>query len=411
VPLIALVVVRFIEGQIGARGLALRLGPLFGFEFLISTEVTFTLALALVLGLGLAAALLPTSRPRIAALLAPLLASALLAALLTAPFVYYALSDLHRGAFHPPAAFVADLWNYAIPTRLALAGVGWAASIANHFPANDSERDAYLGAPTLLLVLLYAWRGVRSAGGRFLLVGLALAVTLSLGARLSLGGHPSVSMPWSLVGGLPLFNNVLTARLAMYVSLLAAVIVALWAAARRRGVAYWLLPALAIAAILPDPAANVWASTYTAPPFFTAAAYRPCLAPDENVLVLPTQLGGDGTLWQALDGYAFNMSGGSITPQPPTVFLAPEWIARIAEGYDVPRADSWWFSIFARVEKVTSVVVDAPLAGRWSAALDRIATPHRLGGVVLYRLAPSGSPVARAEGAIGVDGCRARRPS
>jgi hypothetical protein len=35
---------------------------------------------------------------------------------------------------------------------------------------------------------------------------------------------------------------------------------------------------------------------------------------------------------------------------------------------------------------VTSVVVDAAQANRWSGALDRIASPHIVGGVYLYQL-------------------------
>ena len=51
VPLAALVVLRYLDGRIGERGVVVRLAPLVAFQLLISTEValTFTLALALAL--------------------------------------------------------------------------------------------------------------------------------------------------------------------------------------------------------------------------------------------------------------------------------------------------------------------------------------------------------------------------
>src|SRR5262249_7705995 len=47
VPLAALVVLRFLEGELGAGGLVLRLGPLLALQLAFSTEVLFTLTLAL----------------------------------------------------------------------------------------------------------------------------------------------------------------------------------------------------------------------------------------------------------------------------------------------------------------------------------------------------------------------------
>ena len=53
-PLIVLAVVRFVQGTLTPRGLALRFGVLFALQFAISTEIAVTLTLALVLGVLLA---------------------------------------------------------------------------------------------------------------------------------------------------------------------------------------------------------------------------------------------------------------------------------------------------------------------------------------------------------------------
>jgi len=52
-PLAALVVLRFLNGELPPRGVVLRLGPLLALQFLISVEVAATLTLALGIGLVL----------------------------------------------------------------------------------------------------------------------------------------------------------------------------------------------------------------------------------------------------------------------------------------------------------------------------------------------------------------------
>lgn len=384
-PLVALVILRYIEGELDARGLVVRLGPLFALQLLLSTEVSFVLALALGGALVLAFALVPARRRRLASLLRPLAAAASLAALLTAPFLYYAVTGFQSGALHDADTFNADLLNFVIPTKLTLVSGGWT-GISKHFPGNDSEQGAYLGLPVLLIVGLFAARRFRSPGSRFLFACLGLAVLASLGAHLIVDGHQTVLLPWRLVSYQPLFDNVLTVRLAVFVSLVAAVMVALWTAARASGVLRRLLPCLAVLALVPNPWAGVWATTYTVPPFFTEATYRTCLDPGENVLPLPISKLGHAMLWQAVDGYRFRMAGGYITPSPPKSFQTSDRWGQVVEGGAVALADADALRSFIDVKQVTSVVVDPGDASNWSAALNSIATPQLVGGVVLYHL-------------------------
>ena len=89
-PLIALAVVRYLQGEIDGRGAAWRLGVLFGLQFWLSTELLLTSSLVLVVGLALAYWLLPATRPRLRAGLKPMLAAAGIALVVAAPLVYYA---------------------------------------------------------------------------------------------------------------------------------------------------------------------------------------------------------------------------------------------------------------------------------------------------------------------------------
>ena len=123
-PLIALVVLRFLDSEIGGRGLVVRLGPLLGLGPLFSTEIAFTTALAIAAGLVLGFILVPARRSRLLALSPYLLASYGLAALLTAPFVYYLLTGFHRETFFPPSAAVTDSVNFLEPTKRPRPGEG-----------------------------------------------------------------------------------------------------------------------------------------------------------------------------------------------------------------------------------------------------------------------------------------------
>jgi hypothetical protein len=390
-PLVALVCLRFVAGDLGWRGAALRLGPLLGLELLISTEVTFTLGLAIASAVGLGVALLPSRRRRLVVLLGPLAAGYAFGALLTSPFVYYAIEGFRSRAFHAQSFFQTDLYNFVVPTVTALASRGWAVSIADRFPGNDAERGAYLGLPALLIIALYLRRRVGSPAGRFLLAALALVVVCTLGFQLTVGGHRTFELPWSLVGNWPLFDNVLPERLAVYLALLGAVIVALWTAAQRAGWARWLLPALAMLAIVPNPSARKWATRYDVPSFFTDGAFRTCLDPDETVLPLPIGAGSESMLWQVADGFRFRMAGGNIAPEPPAAFMSPPVTEYIAQGGSLTGGQVPVLEAYIRSKDVTSIIVDQSMINEWSGALDRIATPVPLGGVVVYHVA-DGSP-------------------
>src|SRR5205085_8232392 len=163
---------------------------------------TLTLALACAFGAGLV--FVPQRRRRLLAALPPVAASSGVAAILTAPFVYYLLTDFQTRAFHPPQDFVADLLNFVVPTKLALAAHGWAGPISSRFPGNDSERGAYLGVPALVIAGLYAWNRLRTPGGRFLVASLLLAVLAALGAPLTVDAHRVAPLPWEHVGYLQL---------------------------------------------------------------------------------------------------------------------------------------------------------------------------------------------------------------
>lgn len=207
-PVAALLAVRFVQGELGRRGFALRMGLVLAGQMLLSTEILFTLTLAIATSLVLGFALVPPRRRRIAQSLLPLAGAYALAALLTLPFVYYAASGTGSRPPSGAEAFSGDLLNLVVPTEASLGG-WWGRHVATAFPANDAERGTYLGVPLLAIVCLFAWRWRRSAAGRFLVVGFALAVLCSLGAWLTVDGHRAVTLPWMHLAERPFFRNVM----------------------------------------------------------------------------------------------------------------------------------------------------------------------------------------------------------
>jgi hypothetical protein len=383
-PLVALLVLRFLDSDLDVRGLVLRLGPVLGLQLLIGTEVAFTMTLGLAIALALGFGLVPARRPRIAALLAPLAGAYVFGALLTSPFLYFLLSDFRRSLVGNPDGYLADVVNFVVPTKIVYAARAWASPISAHFPGNVTEEDAYLGVPTLLAMALYARGRLRTPGVQFLLVALTAAVVVSLGVEATVDGHGLFPMPWRLVHRLPLFENVLTSRLTVYVALIAAVMAALWVAARPAGPLRWLLPVAAVLATFPYPARGGFATGYSVPAFFTDSAYRACVPAGSIVLPLPIREFGDELLWQADASFRFDMAGGEIGPVIPPSFETPGAMEHVTDGKPVRAGEAGVLRAFIAAKHVTTVVVDGTQAKSWSAALDRIAKPRAAGGVVLY---------------------------
>jgi hypothetical protein len=380
-PLVALVVLRFVEGELTGRGLSWRLGALLGFQAWLSTELLLTVTTALVVALVVAFATVRALRPRLVALLRPLLGAALVAALVAGPLLAYAAGHFESKSINRPRDFDADLLNFAVPTRLMQVARHWAPGIADHFLGNDAERGAYLGLPLLAIVVWFAVRERHRPGARFLVAAFALAAVSSLGTSLRVEGHRVVTLPWAAVAAVPPFNNVLPVRLSLFTSLAVAAIFALWLR-RTGGWAAAVLAVLAVAAILPTVRLGIWSTTPQRVAFFSDGLYRTCLAPDDVVFVVPFAGAGDSTLWQAEAGYDFAMAGGYLRPAPPWSYLRYPAVGILHfEGSPPPSADLR--QLFA-AKGVTRVVVTREAAREWRASLGWLGSPRSIGGVLVY---------------------------
>jgi hypothetical protein len=388
VPVVGLLVVRFVERDLSPRGLALRLGLVLAAQMLLSTEVLFTLTLAVVVGLAVGLVVSATGRAAVRRLVVPLVGAYAFAAVLTAPFLYYIFTGVGSRPDSGADAFSADLLNVVVPTKATVGG-WWTGHFAEGFPANDAERGTYLGLPVLVIVALFAWRRWRTPFGRFLLAGFVLSVIGALGSWLTIDGHQrlGIAMPWAHLAARPLFENVMPVRLMLYATLAAAVMIALWAASSARPA--WLrivLPVLAAIAILPNLSWHVWARSPQVPGLFETSLYKSCIGRGENVLLLPFGSLGDSMAWQARANFWFEDAGAYITPFAPQGYLTLVGTYKISTENSPPNVGTQDVLELVRLKHVTTIVVDARDAGPWVPVLRPFARPQAVGGALIYRL-------------------------
>ena len=185
----------------------------------------------------------------------------------------------------------------------------------------------------------------------------------------------------------PLLDNVLPIRFALYTALVAGVIAAIWISTTR-------FRTLRLGAARarrdrprPEPVGRRRGRPRTrCRRSSPSAAYRTCLSPDENVLPQPVGAGGQATLWQAVDAFRYRLAGGRLTTAAPSAFQHPATIAQIAVGNPPVSNQAALLRAYFAAKHVTSVIVDPRQASTWTPALDRIAKPVAAGGVILYRV-------------------------
>lgn len=396
VPLVALVVLQFVDGELGARKLAVRLGLLLALQAFLETEILFTITLALAVGLALAVILVPSRRARLVSMLPPLAGAYALAGVLVSPLLYYLAIGKSAGSQQPGNdTFVGDALNFVVPSHVEALG-WWAVRLTRHFPANDAERGTYIGLPALLIVALFARSRWRTQGCRLLLAVLVLSAVATLGSWLTVDGHRLTTLPWVHLGWRPLFDDLMPVRFSLYTALVIAVIVAIWSAATTSS---WLrigLPALAVLALAPNIALAEWAgpgartlfaaAPPTIPRLFTGSGYRSCLRKNEIVLALPFGARGNALIWQAKTGFWFRLAGGYVVNTVPASFQHPPAVAAVASNELPARITAEDVRAFARAASVTTIVLNAAQGGPWRKVLDQLGQPHAVGGVLIYAL-------------------------
>jgi hypothetical protein len=249
----------------------------------------------------------------------PVLRRLVVDALIAAPFVIAATAPFlipmaqTYGLVHLPDAwpyyFTADLVNVVLPSRGNLFGAPFL-FLSRHFNGGVQEQDIYLGLPLLFLI----WRFAREQGaqprGRLLIACFLVFLLCSFGPRLWVDGHYSaVVLPWTLAVHLPLLENALPARFALFVSLTAGIIAALWIARPGRSWARLALGLVCCVTLLPS--SYPWRPIpYSA--FFAPGRVEALFGQNPRILILPFAINGPSSYWQLENEYGFTQTGGYL---------------------------------------------------------------------------------------------------
>jgi hypothetical protein len=234
-----------------------------------------------------------------------------------------------QGVVREQDIYVTDLLNFFVPTRVMLIAPESAIDISRKWTGDDAEWNAYLGIPLVMLLayIAFRWRRVTLVLWSTLLA-LVVAV-LSMGPHLHIAGaiHFHIVLPWRLLQHLPLFDNVLPARLMLFFYLLAAVMVGYFVrevrlqAGRWGRVAGWTWVGASLLLLLPM---VPWPATPNPIPAFFSGSGVQRIPSGSVALVAPFstapgfQLGpGQDSatypmLWQQASGMRFRMPEGSL---------------------------------------------------------------------------------------------------
>ena len=373
-PVFVWLVIRRVQGQIGSRAFVVWMALALAGQYLISSEVLATATLFGAVALVLAYALLPERRRDLLDTVRLLIAAYVGMAVLISPF----LAFFFFGHHYPPGAvgFPADLAAYVLPSPLM--------AITRRSPAFvGSGIESYLGLPLVALIAAFAWRERRDRAAWVAVLSLVIAGLCTLGAHVVVRGHvTSIPAPWLVLEKLPILRYAIPVRLALFVVLPAAVIVALFL--RRGGWWRWALALVAVAFIVPDVGNAAWDTPIQDPPFFAHDTYRHYLAASDHVLTIPAW--GPNERWQADTGFAFKLADGYAgNPFPPSYTRYPTWntllTGRLTSDYAAQ------LRRFVRDKGVTAVVVDQTVPGPWRTLFGSLGVrPISIGGVLLYRL-------------------------
>jgi hypothetical protein len=391
VPLALDIVLRHLDGVTGRRRFVVSFAAVVAGQALLSTEVLFTGLMFGAIALLAAAAFFDSEgRERIRRVTISIVIGGAVAAVVISPFLYYALFYSAQPAFISAARFGMDALNPLVPTPAQWIGHSSFESVAATFPGGFTEAGGYLG---IAFVLLGGWWLIstrKDRATRVMLAVLTCTVIASLGTSLIIAGQTTISLPWKLLDHLPLLEEVIPVRFAMYTSLIIALAVALALASSRGAAAWrWALASIGVLMLIPNGGSALFHSTPPDPAFFTSGQYKHYIDRDEVVLALPFSQRGPTLIWQARTDMYFRLAGGYFGQQPPDDYLEEPVVVELIQGV-VSEGTPCNLKSFIERRDVGAVVLETGSAEPYRPVLAELGLRSReVGGVDLYDVTPT----------------------
>jgi hypothetical protein len=392
VPIIALVTLKRLDGEISAARFTAMLALLLVTEFLCSVDLFATMTLVGGFSLLLALVLFKNDA-RIRRLIVPIIGGYLISLAVLSPYFYYLLAFGHpSGPIWPPSWFSADLIGFLVPRQTVWWGsLDFVTAISRRFTGTIMENGDYLGVVLLVFVEIFRRRFWPTPVGKFLTILLLVIIVAAIGPILHIAGVAGdFPMPWAIFQRLPLIENILPVRFMMYAFLVIAVAMAmLFATSSARPLTKCVAAAVILISIAPNPSASFWVSPIEIPAFFTDRNYVRELSPREIILPLPFSQTGNSMYWQSQSDMYFRMAGG-WTGISPFEFDRMPVVNYFYGGIDLPEAGDQLKAYLARFD-VQAILAD-PTEANFSIWQQTLASldiaPLKEGGVWTYKIPP-----------------------
>jgi hypothetical protein len=376
-PWLLMVILGRLTGRHGRAAFVWRASALLTAQFLLSQEIA---ALALMVG-GLAWVLAlvyaPAYRQALKRLVIDGLAVGVVMLLALSPILLSMVR--HRNALHLPAIwpwfFTADLADFLLPSPTNLWGWLLRSRVDTH---SLSEAYAYIGVPWFVMVVAFTKGAftkdtLAPALPRYMMVMLGILVIASLGPLLWIDGVATpLVFPWVLFVHLPLTRDILPARLAVFITLLAGFMAAFFIAGagdRRWRVGLGLCACVALA-----PRPHPWMALPDSA-FFAPGRVQSVLGPHPQLLILPFAINGPSSYWQVESRFAFTQTGGYLG-FPPGPMQAYPAVRQLFGDYMDPNFPQD-FARFAIGTGTDDVIIGAGTKPEMTAALATLHWPTR----------------------------------
>jgi len=314
IPLIVYLVIRRIEGSLGALAFVVWLAVTLLALFSISTEVFATAVLFGSIAWCITLIFAREDRRRVVqTFLLFASAYAIVAAIMLIPYILPALRTAPAGSIHAPDHSYDDLLRFVVPRDRELIGGGALSSLAYRYTAASLGGAAYLSAALVVLLVAFAITEWRRRGTWGLLAFILVSALLTMGPALHVAGHRVTGLPTAVIWKLPLIRNAIPDRFPVYTDLAVAVVAALWLSRARGSFAWsrWALAGIGALMLLPSITTPPWHAEDHTPAFFRDHTYASVLRPDENVFIIPTDA-GEEMAWQATADFSFRMPEGYV---------------------------------------------------------------------------------------------------
>jgi hypothetical protein len=367
-PLLVLVMLRYLDGELSARRTTVYATILLLIEFGLSTEILFDMTFVGALAWVFAFAFAPDYRGRLLRAVR-VLAIAYVVMLVICAYYIHVEFQVPSYAKYAGLSYPGDLMSYIFPTPVFKLGGTRLMSLTNEFNTpNTSEQNQYLGIPLCLIVLAVAFDTWRFRVTKIVVLTTLAAFLVTLGTPLYVLGHGTFKLPLYWLEKLPVFDLILPTRLGVFVALGAAVCAALWiswAASRRARIWRWAVGLAAVAFLLPNLSFPDRTGSFVVPTFFTKGVYRHYLAKNEVVLTLPFSNNGFDMLWQADTHLSFRLAGGYFGV-PPARYAAQPIVGQLLANAPGTGAVADLRS-FVADQQVGAILVQDGQAGAWPA--------------------------------------------